>query len=190
MNVTSLLSRTILDFNFETLPHTVLVHCIIPALLIAEPACATITLCLYSLPILCLTWRHFHIIIAVSLLEILASFRDNTTMQCIATWHGIFSSWHMSLSLPWCDAAGGVVGLCCPIIIKVTVCHCLTLCSALAWPWRHNTLMAKNNKFFSVKISFNIVNTSTSVSVIILQQKQKQKLIAIFSILHLSKYQV
>ena len=94
--------------------------------------------------------------------------------------YGIFSSWHMSLSLPWCDAAGGVVGLCCPIIIKVTVCHCLTLCSALAWPWRHNTLMAKNNKFFSVKISFNIVNTSTSVSVIILQQKQKQKLIAIF----------
>ena len=31
MNVTSLLSRTVLDFNFETLPHTVLVHCIIPA---------------------------------------------------------------------------------------------------------------------------------------------------------------
>ena len=41
MNVTSLLSRTVLDFNFETLPHTVLVHCIIPASLIAESACAT-----------------------------------------------------------------------------------------------------------------------------------------------------
>ena len=141
MNVTSLLSRTVLDFNFETLPHTVLVHCIIPA----------------SQPVLLQNFMPlFFANIVLDLETFPYYYLSCKSWVCLCWWCGV-----VQLSLRWLSA---IVSL-----------------------WRHNTIMVKNNKFFSVKIALILWTLLPSVSNYITSETEINRY---FSILHLSKYQV